>query len=123
MLIFNVYLFFLSIVFWLLSDCDFNILEETVPEEVNLSVRDVVDLLEEQNAIITGEKKNRLIIFSMIYFITFVFNIFIFSGGKTKEGFPIITLPDLANFSNLLDGDYQKLMTYLTSVPSLVNLL
>lgn len=68
-------------------------LNETVPDEVDLSVRDVVDLLEEQNAIITG--------------------------GKTKEGFPIITLPDLANFANLSDADYQKLMTYLTSVPSM----
>lgn len=67
--------------------------EETIPEDTDLSVRDVVDLLEEQNAVITG--------------------------GKTKEGYPIITLPDLANFSNLLDTDYQKLMTYLTSVPSM----
>ncbi|XP_014241570.1 guanine nucleotide exchange factor DBS-like isoform X3 [Cimex lectularius] len=62
-------------------------------EDTQLSITDVVDLLEQQNAIITG--------------------------GKTREGYPIITLPDLSNFSTMSDLDYQKLMMYLTSVPSM----
>ncbi|KAL1123668.1 hypothetical protein AAG570_002744, partial [Ranatra chinensis] len=40
-------------------------------------------------------------------------------GGKSHEGYPLITLPDTNNFSDLQDRDYQKLMLYLTSVPSM----
>ncbi|RZB40169.1 guanine nucleotide exchange factor DBS-like, partial [Asbolus verrucosus] len=43
----------------------------------------------------------------------------IISGGKSKEGCPIITFPDNSNFHLLSDIDYQRLMLYLTSVPSL----
>lgn len=39
-------------------------------------------------------------------------------GGKTREGCPIITFPDNGNFHNLSDLDYQRLMLYLTSVPT-----
>lgn len=39
-------------------------------------------------------------------------------GGKTREGCPIITFPDNGNFHNLSDVDYQRLMLYLTSVPT-----
>ncbi|XP_073991103.1 guanine nucleotide exchange factor DBS-like isoform X4 [Rhodnius prolixus] len=62
-------------------------------EETELSITDVVDLLEDRTAIITG--------------------------GKTREGYPIIMLPDIAGFANIKDSDYQKLMMYLTSVPSM----
>ncbi|XP_046383423.1 guanine nucleotide exchange factor DBS-like [Ischnura elegans] len=58
-----------------------------------LTVADVADLLRGQFAII--------------------------SGGKSKEGRPIITFPDLGNFCSLADEGYQKLILYLTSVPSL----
>ncbi|XP_008211520.1 guanine nucleotide exchange factor DBS isoform X2 [Nasonia vitripennis] len=62
-------------------------------ENGELAVRDVADLLQPQYAIITG--------------------------GKTREGCPIITFPDNGNFHNLTDLDYQRLMLYLTSVPTL----
>ncbi|CAH1103228.1 unnamed protein product [Psylliodes chrysocephalus] len=58
-----------------------------------LSVNDVLELLQHQYAII--------------------------SGGKSKEGCPIITFPDNNNFETLSDLEYQRLMMYLTSVPSL----
>ncbi|XP_046621316.1 guanine nucleotide exchange factor DBS-like isoform X1 [Neodiprion virginianus] len=62
-------------------------------ENGDLAVQDVADLLQPQYAIITG--------------------------GKTREGCPIITFPDNGNFLNLSDLDYQRLMLYLTSVPTL----
>ncbi|XP_037793760.1 guanine nucleotide exchange factor DBS-like [Penaeus monodon] len=58
-----------------------------------LSVRDVSELLHAQYAIITG--------------------------GKSREGCPIITFPDKGNFAQLGDEEYRKLIIYLTSVPSL----
>ncbi|EEB16142.1 Guanine nucleotide exchange factor DBS, putative [Pediculus humanus corporis] len=39
--------------------------------------------------------------------------------GKTEHGCPIITFPDIGNFSTLGDLEYQRLMVYLTSVPSM----
>ncbi|EDS39847.1 conserved hypothetical protein [Culex quinquefasciatus] len=39
--------------------------------------------------------------------------------GRSKDGCPLITFPDYNNFHNLSDLDYQKLILYLTSVPSL----
>ncbi|KAJ8665697.1 hypothetical protein QAD02_007359 [Eretmocerus hayati] len=62
-------------------------------ENGDLAVRDVADLLQPQYAIITG--------------------------GKTRGGCPIITSPDHGNFYNLSDLGYQRLMLYLTSVPTL----
>ncbi|XP_068248695.1 guanine nucleotide exchange factor DBS-like isoform X7 [Palaemon carinicauda] len=58
-----------------------------------LSVRDVSELLHAQYAIITG--------------------------GKSREGCPILTFPDRGNFAQLGDEEYRKLIIYLTSVPSL----
>ncbi|XP_069993458.1 guanine nucleotide exchange factor DBS-like isoform X2 [Penaeus vannamei] len=58
-----------------------------------LSVRDVSELLHAQYAIITG--------------------------GKSREGCPILTFPDKGNFAQLGDEEYRKLIIYLTSVPSL----
>ncbi|XP_053642336.2 guanine nucleotide exchange factor DBS isoform X4 [Cherax quadricarinatus] len=58
-----------------------------------LSVRDVSELLHAQYAIITG--------------------------GKSREGCPILTFPDRGNFAQLADEEYRKLIIYLTSVPSL----
>ncbi|XP_044741332.1 guanine nucleotide exchange factor DBS-like isoform X2 [Chrysoperla carnea] len=63
----------------------------TLVEEI--AVRDVLNLLQSQYAIITG--------------------------GKTKDMCPIITFPDNNNFQNITDVEYQRLMMYLTSVPSL----
>lgn len=57
-----------------------------------LGVNDVLDLLQEQYAII--------------------------SGGRSKEGCPIITFPDKNNFEMLSDEEYQRLVLYLTSAPS-----
>ncbi|XP_053683186.1 guanine nucleotide exchange factor DBS isoform X2 [Sabethes cyaneus] len=65
----------------------------TSSAEEPLSVADVADLLHPQYAIITG--------------------------GRSKDGCPLITFPDYNNFQNLSDLDYQKLILYLTSVPSL----
>lgn len=44
----------------------------------------------------------------------------IITGGKTLDGFPIITFPDSAvEFLNLSDEEYKRLMLYLTGVPSM----
>lgn len=59
-----------------------------------VSASEIVDILDPQYAIITG--------------------------GKSKEGCPLITFPDHNNFNALSDSDYQQLMLYLTSVPSYV---
>ncbi|XP_068248692.1 guanine nucleotide exchange factor DBS-like isoform X4 [Palaemon carinicauda] len=73
--------------------------EPSSPDEVleeggcALSVRDVSELLHAQYAIITG--------------------------GKSREGCPILTFPDRGNFAQLGDEEYRKLIIYLTSVPSL----
>lgn len=69
--------------------------EDDVLEEGGcaLSVRDVSELLHAQYAIITG--------------------------GKSREGCPILTFPDRGNFAQLGDEEYRKLIIYLTSVPSL----
>ncbi|XP_050314166.1 guanine nucleotide exchange factor DBS-like isoform X2 [Anthonomus grandis grandis] len=58
-----------------------------------LGVGEVVDLLKEHYAILTG--------------------------GKSNDGCPIITFPDNNNFHMLSDIDYQRLMLYLTTVPTL----
>ncbi|XP_050688468.1 guanine nucleotide exchange factor DBS-like isoform X2 [Eriocheir sinensis] len=70
--------------------CDDDVLEEG---GCALSVRDVSELLHAQYAIITG--------------------------GKSREGCPILTFPDRGNFAQLGDEEYRKLIIYLTSVPSL----
>lgn len=62
-------------------------------ESAELAVRDVADLLHPQYAIVTG--------------------------GKSRDGCPIITFPDLGNFCSLGDAEYQRLVQYLTSVPSM----
>ncbi|PNF24765.1 Guanine nucleotide exchange factor DBS [Cryptotermes secundus] len=62
-------------------------------EVTDLAVRDVADLLHPQYAIVTG--------------------------GKSRDGCPIITFPDLGNFCSLGDAEYQRLVQYLTSVPSM----
>lgn len=42
----------------------------------------------------------------------------IITGGKSRDGCPLITFPDNTSFHMLSDGEYQQLMLYLTSVPS-----
>lgn len=58
-----------------------------------LTVKDVADLLQARYAIITG--------------------------GRTPDGYPIITFPDTGTFYSLSDEDYHRLILYLTSVPAL----
>uniref|UniRef100_A0A8C9WFG3 MCF.2 cell line derived transforming sequence-like 2 n=1 Tax=Scleropages formosus TaxID=113540 RepID=A0A8C9WFG3_SCLFO len=41
------------------------------------------------------------------------------SGGRGKDGAPIITFPEYAGFSDLPDEDFLNVVTYLTSIPSL----
>ncbi|XP_070538296.1 guanine nucleotide exchange factor DBS-like isoform X3 [Ptychodera flava] len=41
------------------------------------------------------------------------------AGSCTEEGFPIVTLPDCPTFNTISDKDFLRLMTYLTTVPSL----
>lgn len=62
----------------------------SIAEEA-LNIGDVADLLHPQYAIITG--------------------------GRSREGCPIITFPDHNNFLTLTEHDYEKLISYLTSVP------
>ncbi|XP_051859897.1 guanine nucleotide exchange factor DBS isoform X3 [Drosophila albomicans] len=58
-----------------------------------LNIADVADLLHPQHAIITG--------------------------GRSQEGCPLIIFPDNNNFNAMEEADYQKLILYLSSVPSL----
>lgn len=62
----------------------------SIAEEA-LSIGDVADMLHPQYAIL--------------------------SGGRSREGCPIITFPDHNNFHMLNEPDYEKLISYLTSVP------
>ncbi|XP_045562494.1 guanine nucleotide exchange factor DBS isoform X10 [Salmo salar] len=41
------------------------------------------------------------------------------SGGRGKDGAPIITFPEYSGFSDLVPEDFQNVVTYLTSIPSL----
>ncbi|XP_019765330.1 guanine nucleotide exchange factor DBS isoform X4 [Dendroctonus ponderosae] len=75
-----------------LPSCEEIEMQNTVSLEP-LGVYDVVDLLQHHYAII--------------------------SGGKSNDGCPIITFPDNNNFQMLSDIEYQRLMLYLTSVPTL----
>ncbi|XP_015927368.1 guanine nucleotide exchange factor DBS isoform X2 [Parasteatoda tepidariorum] len=70
-----------------------NRMDETMEEnDCSLCVQDVAYLLQNRYAIITG--------------------------GKSLEGFPIITFPDSSvEFLNLSDDEYKKLMLFLTGVP------
>ncbi|XP_029906369.1 guanine nucleotide exchange factor DBS isoform X3 [Myripristis murdjan] len=41
------------------------------------------------------------------------------SGGRGKDGAPIITFPEYSGFGELPDEDFLNVVTYLTSIPSL----
>ncbi|XP_043926586.1 guanine nucleotide exchange factor DBS-like isoform X2 [Protopterus annectens] len=41
------------------------------------------------------------------------------SGGRGKDGAPIITFPEYPGFNDLPDEDFLNVITYLTSIPSL----
>ncbi|XP_066566326.1 probable guanine nucleotide exchange factor MCF2L2 [Amia ocellicauda] len=43
----------------------------------------------------------------------------ILSGGRGKDGAPIITFPEYSGFGDLPDDDFLNVVTYLTSIPSL----
>ncbi|KAM7133921.1 putative guanine nucleotide exchange factor MCF2L2 isoform 3-T4 [Molossus nigricans] len=43
----------------------------------------------------------------------------ILSGGRGKDGAPIITFPEFVGFKHISDEDFLNVMTYLTSVPSM----
>ncbi|XP_036782612.2 probable guanine nucleotide exchange factor MCF2L2 isoform X2 [Manis pentadactyla] len=42
----------------------------------------------------------------------------ILSGGRGKDGAPIITFPAFVGFKHIADEDFLNVMTYLTSIPS-----
>ncbi|VCX37554.1 unnamed protein product [Gulo gulo] len=41
----------------------------------------------------------------------------ILSGGRGKDGAPIITFPEFVGFKHLPEEDFLNVMTYLTSIP------
>uniref|UniRef100_A0A452V7A7 Guanine nucleotide exchange factor DBS-like n=1 Tax=Ursus maritimus TaxID=29073 RepID=A0A452V7A7_URSMA len=41
------------------------------------------------------------------------------SGGRGQDGSPVITFPDYPAFGDVPDKEFQNVMTYLTSIPSL----
>ncbi|XP_056590277.1 guanine nucleotide exchange factor DBS isoform X4 [Triplophysa dalaica] len=41
------------------------------------------------------------------------------SGGRGKDGAPIITFPEFSGFSEVPDEDFDNVVTYLTSIPSM----
>lgn len=43
----------------------------------------------------------------------------ILSGGRGKDGAPIITFPEFVGFKHIPDEDFLNVMTYLTSIPSI----
>ncbi|KAK7889425.1 hypothetical protein WMY93_024985 [Mugilogobius chulae] len=43
----------------------------------------------------------------------------VLSGGRGKDGAPIITFPEYSSFSEVPDEDFLNVVTYLTSIPSL----
>ncbi|KAJ8418841.1 hypothetical protein AAFF_G00003400 [Aldrovandia affinis] len=43
----------------------------------------------------------------------------VLSGGRGRDGAPIITFPEYSGFSDLPDEDFLNVVTYLTSIPSL----
>ncbi|XP_055021227.1 guanine nucleotide exchange factor DBS [Boleophthalmus pectinirostris] len=43
----------------------------------------------------------------------------VLSGGRGKDGAPIITFPEYSGFSEVPDEDFLNVVTYLTSIPSL----
>ena len=40
------------------------------------------------------------------------------SGGKTRNGSPIITFPDNPNLPEISDEQYKTVVDYLTSIPT-----
>ncbi|XP_015267239.1 PREDICTED: guanine nucleotide exchange factor DBS [Gekko japonicus] len=40
------------------------------------------------------------------------------SGGRGKDGCPVITFPEYAAFSEIPEKDFQSVLTYLTNIPS-----
>ncbi|XP_053162908.1 guanine nucleotide exchange factor DBS isoform X4 [Hemicordylus capensis] len=40
------------------------------------------------------------------------------SGGRGKDGCPVITFPEYSAFSEISDKDFQSVLTYLTNIPS-----
>nr|XP_032833618.1 guanine nucleotide exchange factor DBS-like isoform X2 [Petromyzon marinus] len=43
----------------------------------------------------------------------------VLTGGRGKDGSPIITLPECPSFCELPDADFQTILQYLTSIPKL----
>ncbi|XP_067848574.1 guanine nucleotide exchange factor DBS isoform X1 [Heptranchias perlo] len=43
----------------------------------------------------------------------------ILSGGRGQDGYPIITFPEYPNFTDIPEEEFQNVVTYLTSIPSL----
>ena len=41
------------------------------------------------------------------------------SGGRGGDGCPVITFPDYPAFSEIPEKEFQNVLTYLTSIPSL----
>ena len=44
-----------------------------------------------------------------------------YEGGRTADGFPIVTLPDCSKFTNIKDEDFVRVMTYLVRIPRWVH--
>lgn len=63
---------------------------------------------------------NLKLIFTFNSYLVIIKVVFFIIGGKTKEGYSLITFPDTRNFIDLSDEGYEKLISYVTSVPSYV---
>ncbi|XP_022095284.1 guanine nucleotide exchange factor DBS-like isoform X4 [Acanthaster planci] len=44
------------------------------------------------------------------------------SGGKTNEGFPIITMPECPKFDITTDDEFVRLLTYIIRIPSMLDM-
>lgn len=97
--------FFCEMLFWLK--------EEMAPQEFTRRLATVITHVDE----IMQQEIRPLVAVDIIEQLHRQFAIL--SGGRGKDGAPIITFPEFVGFKHIPDEDFLNVMTYLTSVPSM----
>ncbi|XP_064440759.1 probable guanine nucleotide exchange factor MCF2L2 isoform X3 [Mirounga angustirostris] len=86
--------------------------EEMAPEELSRRLATVITHIDE----IMQQEIRPLVAVDLIEQLHRQFAIL--SGGRGKDGAPIITFPEFVGFKHLPEEDFLNVMTYLTSIPS-----
>ncbi|XP_077924643.1 putative guanine nucleotide exchange factor MCF2L2 isoform X3 [Halichoerus grypus] len=86
--------------------------EEMAPEELSRRLATVITHIDE----IMQQEIRPLVAVDIIEQLHRQFAIL--SGGRGKDGAPIITFPEFVGFKHLPEEDFLNVMTYLTSIPS-----